>query len=64
MTGTTVGVKCGKVLDDKHVWSVRVEMYNQSGDSSPDEAFGQLVNQDLYPDVDAAIVQFSYSFEW
>ena len=64
MTGTTVGVKFGKVLDDKHIWSVRIETYTQSGDSSPDEAFGQLVNQDLYPDVDAAIVQFSYSFEW
>jgi hypothetical protein len=43
---------------------VRLEAYQQSGDSSPDEAFGQLSNQDLYPDVDAVIAQFNYSFKW
>ncbi len=64
MTATTIGVKVGKTLSDKHVWSVRLEMYQQSGDSSPDEAFGQLQNQDLYPDVDAVIAQFNYSFKW
>jgi len=32
------------------------------GSGQPDEAFGQLDQQDLYPDVEAAIVQFDYSF--
>ena len=64
MTGTTFGVKFGQSIDDKHVWSVRLESYTQSGDSSPGEAFGQLSSQDLYPDVDAVIAQFNYSFKW
>jgi len=64
MTATTMGVKFGQNIDDKHLWSARVEMYQQSGDSSPTEAFGQLTGQDLYPDVEAMIVQLNYSFKW
>jgi hypothetical protein len=64
MTATTLGVKFGKIISDKHIWSVRVESYQQSGESSPSEAFGQLVNQDLYPDVEAFIVQLNYSFKF
>ena len=64
MDATTVGVKFGKQIDDQHIWSVRLEQYVQSGDSSPSEAFGQLAQQDLYPDVEATMVQFNYSFKW
>jgi hypothetical protein len=64
MDATTVGVKFGKQIDDRHRWSVRLEQYVQSGDSSPSEAFGQLAQQDLYPDVEATMVQFNYSFQW
>ena len=64
MDATTVGVKFGKQIDDRHIWSVRLEQYVQSGDSSPSEAFGQLAQQDLYPDVEATMVQFNYSFQW
>jgi hypothetical protein len=64
MDATTVGVKFGKQINDQHIWSVRLEQYVQSGDSSPSEAFGQLAQQDLYPDVEATIVQFNYSFQW
>lgn len=64
MDATTVGVKFGKQIDDRHRWSVRLEQYVQSGDSSPSEAFGQLTQQDLYPDVEATMVQFNYSFQW
>ena len=64
MDSTTFGFKFGSAIDDRHVWSIRIEQYVQTGDSSPDEAFGQLTQQDLYPDVEATIVQFSYSFEW
>jgi hypothetical protein len=64
LTTTTVGVKFGKTIDDKHVWSVRLEMYQQSGNSSPSEAFGQLTNQDLFPDVNSVIAQVNYSFKF
>jgi len=64
MDATTVGVKFGREFDDRHVWSARLEQYVQTGESSPSEAFGQLNQQDLYPDVEAVIVQFNYSFKW
>ncbi len=64
LTTTTVGVKFGKTIDDKHVWSVRLEMYQQSGNSSPSEAVGQLTNQDLFPDVNSVIAQVNYSFKF
>lgn len=61
---TSFGIKFGKEIDDRHVWSARLAMYTQSGDSSPDEAVGQLKNQDLFPDVEAIIMQVNYSFKW
>jgi len=62
MDATTVGIKFGREVDRQHSWSVRLEQYVQSGESSPSEAVGQLRGQDLYPDVTATIVQFSYAF--
>ena len=62
MEATTVGIKFGREYDRQHSWSVRLERYEQTGDSSPSEAIGQLRDQDLYPDVTATIAQFSYSF--
>jgi hypothetical protein len=64
MDAITYGFKFGRTFDERHVWSVRIERYEQTGDSSPSEAFGQLDQQDLYPDVTATIVQASYSFQW
>ncbi|MCP4981791.1 MAG: DUF3570 domain-containing protein [Gammaproteobacteria bacterium] len=61
---TTVGIKFGKDTDGNHHWSARYEYYLQTGESSPSEAIGQLRQQDLFPDVEAYIVQFSYSFTW
>ena len=62
MQTTTVGFKFGREYNRQHSWSVRLEQYVQTGDGSPEEAVGQLRNQDLYPDVTATIAQFSYSF--
>ena len=62
MDATTVGVKFGRDIDGRQSWSIRLERYLQTGESSPPEAFGQLTQQDLYPDLEAAIVQFNYSF--
>jgi hypothetical protein len=62
MEATTIGIKFGREVDRQHSWSVRLEQYEQTGESSPSEAVGQLGDQDLYPDVTATIVQLSYSF--
>ena len=64
MQTNTVGIKFGRDINERHRWSVRLEYYLQTGNSSPPEAFGQLTQQDLFPDVEAAIVQFSYSFRF
>lgn len=64
MTTSTVGIKFGQDINAQHAWSARIEFYKQSGDSSPPEAIGQLQNQNLYPDVEATIIQANYSFKW
>ena len=64
LTATTLGVKFGKDEQGSHAWSVRAEYYLQTGDGSPDEAIGQLRDQDLFPDVDALILQFNYDFRF
>ncbi|MFT5504045.1 MAG: hypothetical protein ACI845_000259 [Gammaproteobacteria bacterium] len=61
---TTVGLKFGKTGLNGEVWSFRIEQYVQSGESSPSEAIGQLQNQNLFPDVEATVVQFNASFQW
>lgn len=60
----TVGLKYGNSDPFGNDWSVRLEYYLQSGDGSPDEAVGQLRNQDLFPDVEAWIVQVNYAFRF
>lgn len=63
MTATTFGVEVGKKLGSygKEI-SFRAQMYTQSGESSPSEAYGNLVGQDLYPQVTAIIGQIIYKF--
>jgi hypothetical protein len=58
----TVGLKYGRSLSDRREWSVRVEYYSQSGDGSPPQAFGSLTAFDLFPTVDAVIVQGGFTF--
>ncbi len=60
----TIGLKFGRESDSKHAWSARLEYFLQTGDSTPVEAIGQLTQQDLFPDVEALIVQFNYSIKW
>ncbi|MCB0348766.1 MAG: DUF3570 domain-containing protein [Bdellovibrionales bacterium] len=61
MNAITVGVKFGQDLKHDQSYSVRLEYYLQTGDSSRDE-IGIQEGLDLYPDVDALILQVSYSF--
>ncbi len=64
LTAQTLGIKFGYSGNKNNNWSIRLERYTQSGESHPDVAIGQLINQDLYPDVDATIIQFNYAFLW
>ncbi len=64
MDSQTLGIKFGTADAYGNDWSFRIEQYVQSGDSNPDVAIGQLQNQNLYPDVEAIIVQVNYSFKW
>ena len=62
MTAITVGLKYGHKMNNGHEWAVRAEYYQQSTKSAGFENPGILSSQDLYPSVDAFIVQFSYNF--
>lgn len=59
-TAYTVGLEYGQEHANNS-WSVALEYYLQSG-SEPDNKFGELSNQELYPDVDALMVRFIYDF--
>lgn len=61
MNAITVGLKYGQDLENDKSFSVRLEYYLQTGDSSRGE-IGVQNGLDLYPDVDALILQVSYSF--
>jgi hypothetical protein len=62
--GTTIGLKYSQpIFGDQRV-GVRVELYQQDGDGSPSDAIGSQRSQDLFPDLEAWIVQFNYSFLW
>jgi hypothetical protein len=64
LNSTTLGIKFGKTGLNGEIWSFRIEQYVQTGESSPSEAIGQLQSQNLFPDVEATVVQFNYSFQW
>lgn len=55
------GLKYGRVLGNGHSLTVRGQYYVQSGDGSPSVAFGELVDLDLFPTVEAFIFQVGYS---
>ena len=61
---TTLGLKYGMKLKNGNDLSVRGEYYLQTGDSNPDDAIGVQKDQDLYPKVNAIILQLNYSFRW
>ena len=58
----TVGVKYGKKMNNGHEYGVRLEYYNQAPQDIGLEAPGDLASQDLYPSLDAVVVQFDYKF--
>jgi hypothetical protein len=60
--GTTFGLKYGRPMGEGREWGLRVEYYEQSGRSPPEGEVGALRAFDLYPTVDAIIVQAGYRF--
>ena len=60
MTASTVGLKYGQALANGHEFSIRGEYYMQTHDGQ--EGYGALASQELYPDSDAMMLQFTYSF--
>jgi len=61
-TGITVGFSYGWDFRDESSLLVRLEYYMQDGDASHDTAIGFQKNQDLFPDMQATIIQIQYSF--
>ncbi len=62
MTAMTYGLKYGRTLRGGNELSLRVEYYVQSGESHPTSAVGDLRDFDLFPTVDAWIVNVGYTF--
>jgi hypothetical protein len=62
MTAYTVGLKHGRKLGNGHDLTLRMEYYFQTGESHPSDAIGNLKDYDLFPTVDAFIIQVGYSF--
>ncbi len=61
---TTYGAKVGYKLSERAEFNIRAELYEQTGDSNPGDAIGLQRQQDLYPDLEATILQFGYTFRW
>lgn len=58
----TLGLKYGKQLKRGHEFGVRLEYYNQAPQDVGKAAPGELASLDLYPSLDALVLQFDYSF--
>ncbi|WNO10817.1 DUF3570 domain-containing protein [Teredinibacter sp. KSP-S5-2] len=62
MDAYTFGIKYGKKLSKGHEYGVRLEYYSQVPKDVGKNRPGQLQDQDLFPKLDALILQFNYSF--
>lgn len=62
MWSSTLGVKIGFKTPNGNKNSIRLEYYHQDGDKNPSDAIGIQKNYDMFPTLDAFIVQYTYSF--
>lgn len=60
MTAYTLGLKYGYTFEDESEAYGKLALYHQ--ESSGDEGFGKLKQQDLYPSMDAVMVTVGYRF--
>ena len=63
MNTYTLGLRFGQLVTTGQTFVVRMEYYWQAGDSSPPGAPGVLATFDLFPTVDAWIVNVGYTVE-
>lgn len=61
MTAVTYGLKYGRTLSSGRVFSVRLEHYKKLKNKSPPDVPEAMSGLDLYPSVDAIILQASFS---
>lgn len=61
---TTVGLKLGYLLSADSELNLRLENYQQQGEAKPADAVGVQRNYDMYPDLDASILQIGYSVKF
>jgi hypothetical protein len=59
--GKTVGIKIGVDYNNSTKFDVRFEKYTQTGNARPEDAVGIQTNYDLFPKLEATIVQVSFS---
>ncbi len=62
MDAYTVGLKYGQKMNNNHEWAVRLEYYKQNPKNSGFDEPGVLQDLDLYPGIEALILQFNYHF--
>jgi hypothetical protein len=62
MSATTLGLKYGHANGDGTEWSMRLEWYHQASNEVVVDLPDGLVKEDVYADVDAVILQFTYKF--
>ena len=62
MWSSTIGLKVGFKTPDGNQNSIRLEYYHQDGEKHPDSAVGVQKDYELFPTLDAFIVQYTYSF--
>lgn len=60
----TLGLKLGYKLSPDQELYARLESYQQRGDSNPSDAIGVQKNYDMFPDLDATMVQIGYSVKF
>lgn len=60
-TTQTIGLKYGISFDSGAEINIKVETMQQRGETLDEDAIGSLQNVDLYPDMDATIVQAGFS---
>jgi hypothetical protein len=58
----TAGLKLGWKTGGGNDMSLRLEYYRQSGNISSSDLIGNQNDRDVYPDMDAIILQYSYHF--
>ncbi len=58
----TYGLKFGMPLNEGSELNIRLEYYDQHGNGFPAGAFGQLRQQNLFPDLNAVTVLFGYTY--